>query len=71
MIKDQVIVDHLVEAPLQDNKPLIIKLLDEHIFQLDEIELLVELEDEWDMIIYFDGSKCKQGGGAGVIFITP
>lgn len=23
------------------------------------------------MIIYFNGSKCKQGGGASVIFFTP
>jgi len=29
------------------------------------------LEDEWDMTIYFDESKCEKVGGAGVIFVTP
>ena len=29
------------------------------------------MEDEWDMTIYFNGSKCEKGGGASVIFVTP
>lgn len=23
------------------------------------------------MVIYFDGSRCEQSGGAGIVFITP
>ena len=41
------------------------------IFQLDNVDLPIELEDEWDMKIYFDGSKCEQGGGVCVILFTP
>jgi len=70
-IKGQVIADHLVEASLQDDNPLVIELPDEHIFQLDDVDVPIELEDEWDMTIYFNGYKCEKGGGAGVIFITP
>jgi len=44
-IKGQVIVDYLAKAPLQDDNPLIIELLDEHIFQLDNVELPIELEE--------------------------
>jgi len=70
-IKGQVIADHLAEAYLQDDNPLVIELPDEHIFQLDDVDVPIELEDEWDMTIYFDGSKCEKGGGVGVIFVTP
>ena len=70
-IKGQVIADHLVETPLQDDNLLIIELPDEHIFQLDNVDLPIELEEEWDMTIHFDGSKCEKGGGASVIFVTP
>lgn len=69
-IKGQVIADHLVEAPLQDDNLLIIELLDKHIFQLDNVDLPTELEEEWDITIHFDGSKCEKGGGSGVIFVT-
>lgn len=41
-IKGQVIADYLAEAPIQDNKLLIIELHDEHVFELDEVEMLVE-----------------------------
>lgn len=60
-----------MEAPLQDDKPLVIELPDEHIFQLDEKEIPIELEDHWDMTIYFNGSHCEQARGASIIFITP
>jgi len=46
-------------------------LANEHIFQLDNVDLPIELEEEWDMIIQFDRPKCEKGGGASVIFITP
>ena len=70
-IKGQVIVDHIAEASLQDDNLFIIELSDEHVFQLDNVDLPTELEEEWDMIIHFDGSKCEKRGGACVIFITP
>ena len=70
-IKGQVIIDYLVDTPLQDDKPLIIELPDDGVFQLDEIEIPVEPEDDWDMTIQFDGSRCEQGGKAGVVFVTP
>jgi len=35
------------------------------------METFVDLEEEWDMEIYFDGSRCEQSGGASVVFITP
>ena len=56
---------------MQDDKPLIIELPNDGVFQLDEIEMLVEPEDDWDMTIQFDGSRCEQGIGAGVVFTTP
>ena len=45
-IKGQVIADHLAEAPLQDDNPLIIEVPDEHVLQLDNIDLPIELEEE-------------------------
>lgn len=45
-IKGQVIVDYLAEAPLHDDKPLIIKLPDEHVFQLNEMEVPIDLEED-------------------------
>ena len=53
-IKIQVIADYLIEASLCDDKPLIVELSDEHIFQLDEREILVDLQEDLDMVIYFD-----------------
>jgi len=70
-IKGKYIVHYLVEAPLCNDKPLIIELLDEHIFQLDEIEIHVDLEEYWYMVINFYGSRCEKGGGTGIVFVTP
>ena len=46
LIKGQVIADYLVDAPLQDDKPLIIKLPNEHVFQLDELEIPFDPEKD-------------------------
>lgn len=35
------------------------------------MKILVDLEEDWDMIIYFNGSTCKKSGGTSVIFIAP
>ena len=45
--------------------------LDDSIFVLIEEEEFVDTKDELDITLYFDGSKCEQGGGAGIVFITP
>ena len=70
-IKGQVIINYLTKAPSSNDNPLIIELLYEHVFQLDEMEIPIEFEEDWDMVIYFDGSRCEQSGGASVVFITP
>ena len=38
-IKGQVIADYLIETLLSNDNPLIIELPDEHVFQLDEMEI--------------------------------
>ena len=70
-IKGQVIADQLAEAPLHDSQPLSLDFSDDSIFVLIEEEEFVDTEDELDITLYFDGSKCEQGGGAGIVFITP
>lgn len=35
------------------------------------MEMFSDLKEDWDMVIYFDGSICKKSGGVGVIFIMP
>ena len=70
-IKGQVIADYLAQAPLSDDKPLIIELPNEHSFQLDEMEIPMDLEEDWDMVRYFDGSICEKSGGVGVVLVTP
>ena len=51
LIKGQVITDYLIDAPLQDNKPLVIELPDDKEFQLDELEIPIKPKDNWDMTI--------------------
>jgi len=34
------------------------------------MDVPIDLEDDWDMVIYFDGSRCEKSGHAGVVFIT-
>ena len=70
-IKGQVIVDQLVEDPLHASQPLSLDFLDDSIFVLIDEEEFVDIEVELNITLYFDGSKCKQGGGASIIFITP
>ena len=36
-----------------------IKLLDEHVFQLDKMKILVESEEDWDMVMFFNGLRCE------------
>lgn len=31
----------------------------------------MDICEDFDMTMYFDGSKCEQGGGARVVFFTP
>lgn len=66
-IKGQVIIDQLAEAPHPNTILLYIKLLDNNLFGVFEIEDVIETE-EFNMIMYFDGSHCKQEGGDGVVF---
>lgn len=70
-IKGKVIVDYLAEAPIEDDKSLSIELPDESIFLVDEEKILLDLEDDWEMMIYFDGSQREKENGVGVIFVTP
>eukprot|EP01018_Ginkgo_biloba_P033594 Gb_20371 [translate_table: standard] len=59
-IKGQVLADHLAEAPLLENQPLIIGFPDESILSLDE-------SPEWKLC--FDGSFTNHGSGEGILFI--
>eukprot|EP01018_Ginkgo_biloba_P021034 Gb_41824 [translate_table: standard] len=61
-IKGQVLADHLVEAPLSENQPLITRFPDESVLSLDE-------SLEWKL--YFDGSFTSRGSGAGILLLTP
>ena len=70
IIKGQVIVDQLAEAPLHDSQPLSLNFLDDSIFVLIEEEEIVDIEDDLNITLYFDECKCEQGGGAGIILIT-
>lgn len=47
------------------------ELLYEHVLEIDEMEILIEPKEEWDMVIYFDGSRCEQSEGSDVVSITP
>lgn len=68
-IKRKVITNQLANAPLLDASPLDINLLEEDIFQVDVNEKFTL--EEFNMMMYFDGSKYEQGGGVGVIFFIP
>ncbi|KAH9301969.1 hypothetical protein KI387_013552, partial [Taxus chinensis] len=62
-IKGQAIADQLVDAPLSGNQSSNFDFPDESIATLS-------LDDEpYQMTLFFDGSKCQHGGGAGVILI--
>ena len=61
-IKGQVIVDQLVEEPVEDDHPMLIDFLDEAIFNMD-------IANEWKL--YFDCLPMINDSGAGIMFITP
>eukprot|EP01018_Ginkgo_biloba_P036375 Gb_12963 [translate_table: standard] len=61
-IKGQVLVDHLTEAPLSENQPLITGFPNESVLSLDE-------SPEWKL--YFDGSFTTHGSGVGILLLTP
>lgn len=61
-IKGQVIVDQLVEAPLQGEHPIIVYFLDYTI-------MTITPSTQWKL--YFDGSFTQKGPGAGILFVTP
>ena len=64
-----VIAYYLAKTSSPNDNPLIIELLDEHVFQLNEWEIPMEFEEDLDMVVYFNGSRCEQSEGAGVVFI--
>lgn len=35
------------------------------------MKILVDPKEDSNMIIYFDGSRCEESEGAGVVFVTP
>ena len=61
-IKGQAIADHLADAPLVAEHPLIIEFPDEHL-------CLIEEQPSWKL--YFDGSYTSHGSGAGILLVTP
>ena len=60
-IKGQAIVDHLADAPLVVDHPLIIKFSNEHL-------CLIEEQTSWKL--YFDGSYTSHGFGAKILLVT-
>ena len=61
-IKGQAIADHLADAPLVADHPLIMEFPDEHL-------CLIEEQPSWKL--YFDGSYTSHGSGAGILLVTP
>jgi len=35
------------------------------------MEILMDLKEDWDIVIYFDGSRCEKSWGASGFFVTP
>ncbi|KAH9313408.1 hypothetical protein KI387_044042 [Taxus chinensis] len=62
-IKGQAITDQLANAPIFGNQPSNFNFPDESIAALSLDE------PTYQMTLFFDGSKCQRGGGAGVILI--
>ena len=60
-IKGQVIADHLADAPLVADHPLIMEFLDEHL-------CLIEEKSPWKL--YFDGSYISQCSSVGILLVT-
>lgn len=61
-LKEKAIVDHLADAPLVVDHPLIMEFLDEHFY-------LIEVQSLWKL--YFDGSSTSHGSGIGILLVTP
>ncbi|GLJ23983.1 hypothetical protein SUGI_0456280 [Cryptomeria japonica] len=61
-IKGQALTDHLVEAPSPFSFPNPESFPDDFI-------LSIEKDETWEL--FFDGSKCRTGSGAGVVLISP
>ena len=61
-IKGQAIIDHLADAPLVVDHPLIMEFPDEHL-------CLIEEKSPWKL--YFDGSYTSHGSSVGILLVTP
>lgn len=60
----------MVEASLQDNSPLDINLPNEDIYKIDKEKEFINTHENFDMMMYFYGSKFEHGDGMVVIFFT-
>ena len=60
-IKWQAIIDQLVDFPIQDDAPIQVDFLDEH--------LMYMTKRTWKM--FFDGSFMQNGSGASVLNVSP
>ena len=61
-IKGQDIANHLVDAPLVAEHPLIVEFLDKHLYLVDE-------QASWKL--YFDGSYTSHGSNTNILLVTP
>ena len=61
-IKGQVIADHLAEAPLQGDHPIIADFPDDTI-------MTATPSTQWKL--YFDGSYTQKGSWVGILFVIP
>ncbi len=61
-IKGQAIADHLVDAPLVADHPLIMEFPDEHL-------CLIKNQPVWNLS--FDGSYTSHGSRASTLLVTP
>ncbi|KAH9320276.1 hypothetical protein KI387_022045, partial [Taxus chinensis] len=59
----QAIADQLADAPLSRNQP------SNFDFHYESIANLSLDDGPYQMTLFFDGSKCQRGGGAGIILI--
>lgn len=57
----------MAKVHIQGTSLLEITLLDEDVFKVDEVEELVEIQEDYDITMYFDSLKYEQGGGAKVV----
>ncbi|GAA0145328.1 hypothetical protein LIER_05549 [Lithospermum erythrorhizon] len=62
VVKGQVLVDFLADHPIPAEWELYDELPDEDV-------MVIKILPPWKM--FFDGAACREGAGAGVIFITP